>query len=340
MEKLNERLRAVREKHHWTQSEVAEKVGTTNVNVSRWENGTTFPSPYYRQKLRVLYGMSARELGLEAEEFPDSALPIFLFNEPLPAPGELYARQRERKTLLSRTARKASTSIVGPRRIGKTWLMRHLQLVALEQLGSRFRVAFLDGMSPACRTVSGFATEALGKLELAVPESVDGLEALDRGLQELLTQKIVPVLCIDEFESLGSREVFSLDFYEGLRAMTSTSDLVLIISSKHSLREVVAKEAQGSPLFNVFEQISLNPFGYSDTEQFIFEKGNLAQFQPNERQYLWSYGRISEDEQVWWPLRLQLAGKILVEDLDQARKDRNYRQSFEERFNAIYQAVM
>jgi hypothetical protein len=49
---------------------------------------------------------------------------------------------------------------------------------------------------------------------------------------------------------------------------------------------------------------------------------------------------MSEHEQAWWPLRLQLAGKILVEDLDQARKDPNYKQSFEERFNTIYQAVM
>ena len=47
---------------------------------------------------------------------------------------------------------------------------------------------------------------------------------------------------------------------------------------------------------------------------------------------------MSEGEQAWWPLCLQLAGKILVEDLDQARKDSNYKQIFEERFTATRMA--
>src|SRR5438132_10746767 len=196
-------------------------------------------------------------------------------------------------------------------------------------------------MSPRCRTMACFVAEALSKLGLPVPEVIEGLETLDRGLQELLAKKLIPVLCIDEFERISSREEFSLDFFEGLRAMTHTSDLVLIIASKNSLRQVVDKSVQGSPFFNIFEQISLKPFTYTETEQFIFEKGNVAGFQPNERDYLRKYGRMSENEQAWWPLRLQLAGKILVEDLDQAKKDpKNYRQGFEERFNTIYQAVM
>jgi transcriptional regulator with XRE-family HTH domain len=345
MEKANDPLRTAREKRAWTQAEVAEKIGTTSVNVSRWENSITFPGHYYRQKLCALYGASARELGLthegKEEEIPGAAVPVFLFNQPLPEPGELYARQRERKTLLSRTLRKASTSIIGPRRIGKTWLIHYLRLVAPEQLGSRFRIGYLDGMSPRCKTITGFVAEALSKLGLFVPEVFGGLETLEGGLQELLAKQLIPVLCIDEFERISSREEFSLDFFEGLRAMASTSDLVLVIASKSPLRQVVDAKAQGSPFFNIFEQVSLKPFTYSDTEQFLFEKGNVARFQPNERQYLWTYGRMSENEQVWWPLRLQLAGKILVDDLDQARKDpKNYRQSFEEQFNTIYQAVI
>jgi transcriptional regulator with XRE-family HTH domain len=203
-------LRAAREKRGWTQAEVAEKIGTTSVNVSRWENALTFPSRYYRQKLSALYGTSARELGLthesEEEEIAGAIIPAFLFNEPLPEPGELYGRQRERKTLLSRTTRKASTSIIGPRRIGKTWLMQYLRLVAPEQLGSRFRLGYLDGMSPQCRTVTGFVAEALSKLGLSIPEVIEGLATLDRGLQELLAKKLIPVLCIDEFERISSRE--------------------------------------------------------------------------------------------------------------------------------------
>src|SRR5438477_3976213 len=58
------RLRQEREQRAWTQSEVAERIGTTQINISRWENGITVPSPYYRQRLGELFGKSLQELGL------------------------------------------------------------------------------------------------------------------------------------------------------------------------------------------------------------------------------------------------------------------------------------
>ncbi len=57
-------LKQERELRAWTQSEVAERIGTTQVNVSRWEKGITVPSPYYRQKLGELFNKSIQELGL------------------------------------------------------------------------------------------------------------------------------------------------------------------------------------------------------------------------------------------------------------------------------------
>ena len=57
------RLRQERERRAWAQSEVAERIGTTQVNVSRWENGNTVPNPYFRQRLSELFGKSIDELG-------------------------------------------------------------------------------------------------------------------------------------------------------------------------------------------------------------------------------------------------------------------------------------
>ncbi|HET8846169.1 MAG TPA: tetratricopeptide repeat protein, partial [Ktedonobacteraceae bacterium] len=48
----------------WSQQELAERVGTTAVNVSRWENGSTFPFPYFRQRLTEIFGKTPAELGL------------------------------------------------------------------------------------------------------------------------------------------------------------------------------------------------------------------------------------------------------------------------------------
>ena len=64
----NQRLRNQRLLNSWTQSQVAEKTGTTVVNVNRWEMGGITPSLNYRQKLCELFGKSAEELGLLSDE--------------------------------------------------------------------------------------------------------------------------------------------------------------------------------------------------------------------------------------------------------------------------------
>jgi tetratricopeptide (TPR) repeat protein len=61
------RLRQERERRAWTQSQVAERIGSTQINISRWEKGTSFPGPYYRQKLSELFEKSLEELGLISE---------------------------------------------------------------------------------------------------------------------------------------------------------------------------------------------------------------------------------------------------------------------------------
>ncbi len=61
---LNTHLRAMRDDRLWSQPKLAAKIGTTTVNVSRWENGKTFPTPYFRQRLCEVFGKTPAELGL------------------------------------------------------------------------------------------------------------------------------------------------------------------------------------------------------------------------------------------------------------------------------------
>lgn len=80
---LGTRLKRERELRGWTQSKVAERLGTTQITVSRWENSATIPTPYYRQKLAELFGKSIQELGfilenddertMEAPPLPDTS---------------------------------------------------------------------------------------------------------------------------------------------------------------------------------------------------------------------------------------------------------------------------
>lgn len=68
---LNTKLIEARKDLRWSQQEVADRLGTTQHNVSRWERGVTFPGPYFRAKLCTVFGRSAQELGLvKKKRFP------------------------------------------------------------------------------------------------------------------------------------------------------------------------------------------------------------------------------------------------------------------------------
>lgn len=65
----NRVLKRERELRCWSQLEVADRIGTTAFNVSRWERGITFPGSYFRQQLCLIFEKSPQELGfLDKEE--------------------------------------------------------------------------------------------------------------------------------------------------------------------------------------------------------------------------------------------------------------------------------
>lgn len=91
----NLRLKHERESHNWSQEDVAELIGTSAVNVSRWERGITFPNPYFRHKLCTLFEKSAQALGL-SQDLPDPGAPDPIYDPALPFP---FTRQQ---TLIGR----------------------------------------------------------------------------------------------------------------------------------------------------------------------------------------------------------------------------------------------
>lgn len=60
----NEALRRERLRHHWTQQELAERIGTTVVTISHWEGGLRIPGPHFSQRLCDLFEKSSEALGL------------------------------------------------------------------------------------------------------------------------------------------------------------------------------------------------------------------------------------------------------------------------------------
>ncbi|MGH2479442.1 MAG: NB-ARC domain-containing protein, partial [Ktedonobacteraceae bacterium] len=69
------RLVEARKDHQWSQQELADLLGTTQHNVSRWERGQTVPGPYFRAKLCELFDKKPQELDLLVARERDATPP-------------------------------------------------------------------------------------------------------------------------------------------------------------------------------------------------------------------------------------------------------------------------
>ena len=127
------KLTQARTEHKWSQQDVADLIGTTGLNVSRWERGITRPGPYFRAKLCKLFGKSPYELDLEPAPAPsEPATPPSTPNEPLydgaiplRPPTRLVGRENELAQLKQRLFAggiAALTALNGLPGVGKTAL--------------------------------------------------------------------------------------------------------------------------------------------------------------------------------------------------------------------------
>ncbi|MDQ2715262.1 MAG: TIR domain-containing protein [Chloroflexota bacterium] len=294
-------------------------------------------------------GASVKEADTTRDEGSYRAVQsVFLFNAPLPDENEFFGRRRECTTLLDRTYKGGATSIVGPRRIGKTWLMQYMKQVASARFGSRFRFAYIDATLPRCATVAGFVASVLEELKVPAPQQAQealNLVWLEQAMKLLKKQGWRPVLCIDEFEGMTNEETFDLRFFSGLRAIAQES-LALVTASKRPLIELVSSTVKTSPFFNICEKLTLKPFSAKEAEAFVKAKSQIAGFDDQECERLLAYGQV--EEQWWSPVRLQLVGTLLLEDKTLAQQedrdfyrpaDPAYWHDFERRLEEKYREV-
>jgi len=118
-----------------SQAALAEEIGTTGLNVSRWERGLSKPHPYFRDRLCRFFGKAAWELDLELAPDALGALPTIvpIYDPCIPAhpPRPFVGRANElaaMKTRLCASANGMVVSMQGLPGVGKTtlaWALTH-----------------------------------------------------------------------------------------------------------------------------------------------------------------------------------------------------------------------
>lgn len=177
-----QRLATERYQRGWSQQELADRLGTTPLNVSRWERGLTTPNPYFRQQISTLFGLSAGEMDLifapaisqeQATVAPtDEEAPLYDPNMPR-STFTLIGREEELARLKSRLfagQRVALSALHGLPGVGKTALA--LQVARDPETQERFPAGVLWaalGPAPNVQSILSHWGDLLGlrKSEMA-----------------------------------------------------------------------------------------------------------------------------------------------------------------------------
>ena len=259
-------------------------------------------------------------------------------------PNSFIGRKSALDEITSRMTASQPTSInvVGKPRIGKSSLLYHFcqtyeqRVIQRNRKSEEFVAVFISLRGTGWKKEEDFyqaiATALLQRpIVSANPQLADRLRvqpfdrlAFRQMLEAWKAAKVLPVLCLDEFdELLRDRSIFSQSFYQGLRALLDQSLLMLVVSSTKALDQ----NSWLSSFFNLGHTLHLENL----TEM---ESGDLVQL-PRSTDPSQEFA-LSENCQklaLKWgernPYLLQLAAVYLWEAREYDQSDRWAKERFE-----------
>ncbi|HZT59690.1 MAG TPA: adenylate/guanylate cyclase domain-containing protein [Pyrinomonadaceae bacterium] len=222
----------------------------------------------------------------------------FIWRAGITNASDFFDRDAEQRTLRSYLRGRQNCQLVGPRRIGKTSLLRQVERAA-PTWDAAAGVAYLDLQDPRCYTLKGWLALASRGCKWATPpatlaEFADCVDAALDGGQR-------PVLCLDEFEELTARrDEFTRDFFMTLRSCAQRG-LSVVTASQRPLSELTDRGDPTSPFYNTFPLLRLGPFAPADASDFLnLYRAGVPRFSDDERRAILDFAKGH-------PLALQVA---------------------------------
>ncbi len=218
----------------------------------------------------------------QAEEFSP-----FIAGPPIPHPGRFFGREYQLKRLFALWQHNPlqNAAIIGPRRSGKTSLLKYLASITVtppEQLrpgqrnnwlsqAERYRWIYVNFQNPRVGTAQGLLHYLLDGLDL---QSAYPCE-LERFVQVVEMNLQTPtVILLDEIDVALHRYTEELDdrFWEGLRALAGEVDgnLGFTLASANPPEQLARESSLGSPFFNIFGfRTKLGPLTEPEARELI-----------------------------------------------------------------------
>jgi hypothetical protein len=202
-------------------------------------------------------------------------------------PSWFYKRDADLQRLFAYLAKDhpQNVSLVGQRRIGKSWLLQaiaqddNLRREFLKQRFEQFTFIYWDLQLQRQLTPDSFLARQLEIISESLPAEVRDLLAeqiagkdIEDALVEMLKLLEVAghhvVLLLDEFDRIMGKTDFAEEFFSHLCNLFSGSYLILVTASYHTLAEI-CNLGQDSPFFNIFSKIQLGLLSDAEAQDFV-----------------------------------------------------------------------
>jgi len=178
-------------------------------------------------------------------------------------------------------ANRQSVSLIGPRQIGKSSLLR---CACLPELQARFDVDLsrhifvpLDLREYLYKTSDDFfhnvsqeiLLQSRRLLDLTLQSRGSGDGEFSNILDQIEEHEFFPVLLLDSFDTITLNEHFGPEFLSFLRAHATAGKISYVTASIAPLNEVCHRGIVGSPFFNIFYIYTLGALPYEEALELI-----------------------------------------------------------------------
>ncbi len=208
-----------------------------------------------------------------------SAVNPYFYGVPVRDPRDFFGREEQLRAVFEALQKRASVSLVGQRRSGKTSTLYHLMTDSAQRAHGfdkgNFVFIYLDPQL-GIRDPQEFYEELVEALAEQVPMTERGVRGkvgsrhIRYVLDELHPRRLV--LMVDEFERLISNENFPIDFFSFLRGLSGTYEVCYITTTVRRLWECYWGEWKSSPLYNIFQRpLYLGSWTMNEFDHFLAE---------------------------------------------------------------------